>query len=102
MSSYLICVYAGKGHRKKEFDLDLRVEKQPLLPRGKEKKFTEESRGAAEIQSSEAGQVIPPGEDMDTPFPFHPQQGGQIVAGHEPSLHSLGVEGCRVSCNFLC
>ena len=39
---------------------------------------------------------------MDTPFPFHPQQGGKIVAGHEPSLHSLGVEGCRVLCNFLC
>ena len=92
MSSYLICVYAGKGHRKQEFDLDLHVEKQPLLPRVKEKKLTEESRGAAEIQSSEAGQVIPPGEDVDTSFPFHPQQGGQIVAGHEPSLHSLGVE----------
>ena len=75
VSSYLICVHVGKGHRKKEFDLDLRVEKQPLLPRVKEKKLMEESRGAAKIQSPEAGQVIPPGEDVDTPFPFYPQQG---------------------------
>ena len=73
VSRYLICVHAGKGHIKREFDLDLHVEKQPLLPRVKEKKLMEKYRGAAEIQSPEAGQVIPPGEDVDTPFP---QQGG--------------------------
>ena len=86
----------GRDTLKKDFDLDLCVEIQPLLTRVKEKKLTEESRWAAEIQSPEAGQVIPPGEDVDNPFPFHPQQGGQIITGHEPSLHSLGVEGCRV------
>ena len=66
----------GRDTLKKDFDLDLCVEIQPLLTRVKEKKLTEESRWAAEIQSPEAGQVIPPGEDLDTPFPFHPQQGG--------------------------
>lgn len=64
------------------------MEKQPLLPRVKEKKLTEESRGPAEIQSPGTGQVIPRREEVEALFSFYPQEGGQVAAEHEalPSL----------------